>query len=397
MRALALVLIAVSFPAWAEEELGLDLSEAEVPEEFRPAIAVIGVTAVTGSEDREVNRAKLMEAELSRQITGNNKYGRVMRPNEVADALGPEAAAARACAEVNCLKALAEKLSVQRVITGNVARGAGTSLLTVLGADTTLTAALTSTVESGEKAEKQQIGGFAGIQGKSQAQKDKDFVKKASPVFNDVLSKLSTPLGKLVVDCFENTAETTLNGKVVGKGSFSLLLPHGPYKLATSGEGFLPFEKEVKIESMKVESVRVTLVARPLEKPVAPVATSTSNKPAPIFTRPGFFVAAAGVIAIGVAIGLGASTLSVNSDDTNNDGVVNVSRAEVKSAQGAAIAADILYGVGGAAIVGGGLWMILAPGKTPAATRSVGPRPSDEPEVGGGSGWTFMVGASGSF
>lgn len=395
MRAIALALSLAALPCLAEEELGLDLSEAEVPDEFRPALAVVGVTAVAGSEDREVNRAKLMEAELLRQVTDNKKFGRVMLPAEVADALGPDAAAGRACAEVNCLKALADKLAVQRVIVGNVAKGAGTSLLTVLGADTTLTAAITATAESGEKAEKQMIGGFAGIAGKSQAQKDKEFVKKATPIFYDVLTKLSTPLGKLVVDCFENTAETTLNGKVVGKGSFSMLMPHGAYKLSTSGEGFLPFEKDVKIESMKVETVRVTLVAKPLEKPLRPVA-SQEAKPATLFERPGLYVAAAGVVAIGIAIGLGASTLSVTDRDVNGDGVLDVTRKQVKDAQGAAIAADILYGVGGAAIVGGGLWMLLTPTKKASGTGPAHLRPPDEPE-GGGSGFTFMVGASGSF
>jgi hypothetical protein len=395
MRALALVLTLAALPCLAEEELGLDLSEAEVPEEFRPALAVIGVSPVEGSEPREVARAKLLEAELMRQVTDNAKFGRVLLPAEVADALGPDAAAARACAEVNCLKALAEKLAVQRVISATVAKGGSTSLLTVLGADTTLTAAITATAESGEKAEKQMIGGFTGLTGKSSAQKDKDFVRKSTPVFFDVLNKLSTPLGKLVVDCFENTAETTLDGKVVGKGSFSMLLPHGAYKLVTTGDGFLPFEKNVKLESMKVENVRVTLVARPLEKPVA-AASSKPAKSASIFERPGLYVAAAGVVAIGIAIGLGASTLSVTDKDANGDGVLDVTRSQVKSAQGAAIAADLLYGVGGAAIIGGGLWMLLTPSKKTAA-EPTGPRPSDEPDAGGASGFTFMIGVSGTF
>ena len=395
MRALALALTLVALPALAEEELGLDLTEAEVPEEFRPALAVIGVSAVAGSEEKEVNRAKLLEAELTRQTTGNTKFGRVMMPAEVADALGPDAAAARSCVEVVCLKALAEKLAVQRVITASVAKAGATSLLTVLGADTTLATVLSATAESGEKAEKQMIGGFSGISGKSQVQKDKDFVKKSTPVFFDILGKLSTPLGKLMVDCFENTAETTLDGKVVGKGSFSLVLPHGSYQVQTNGDGFLPFQKNIKLESMQVENVRVTLIARPLEKPVASASTKPV-KSASLFERPGLYVAAAGVVAIGIAIGLGASTLSVSDKDVNGDGVLDITRQQVKSAQGAAIAADLLYGVGGAAIVGGGLWMLLTPTKKTTAGPT-GPRPSDEPDAGGASGFTFMIGAQGTF
>jgi hypothetical protein len=395
MRAFALLLSLAALPALAEDELGLDLSEAEVPEEFRPALAVVGISPVAGSEEREINRAKLLEAELMRQTTANTKFGRAMTPAEVIDALGPDAAAARTCAEFACLKALAEKLGVQRVITGNVSKGGATSLLTVIGADTTMTAVISGTAESGEKAEKQMIGGFSGISGKSGAQKDKDFVKKATPVVYEVLSKLATPLAKLVVDCFENTAETTLDGKIVGKGSFSMLLPHGVYKLATSGEGFLPFQKDLKLESMQVENVRVTLVARPLEKPVVAQKVQ-STRATPIFQRPGLYVAAAGVVMIGIAIGLGASTLSVSNKDVNGDGVLDVTRSQVKAAQGAAAAADVLYGLGGAAIIGGGLWLLLTPNPKAGAGPS-GPRPSDEPDAGGASGFTFMAGVRGTF
>lgn len=395
MRTLALAVAVLALPALAEEELGLDLTEEEVPEEFRPALAVVGVSAVAGAEDREVNRAKLLDAELIRQVQASSKYGRVLLPAQVAETLGADAAAAKGCAELACLKALAEKLGVQRVITGTVAKAASTSLLTVFGFDTTQPAVMTTSAESGEKAEKQLIGGFSGIGGKSQAQKDKDFVKKSVPAFADMLNKLATPLAKLVVDCFENTAETRLNGQVVGKGSFSILVPHGSYKLATLGEGFLPFEKDLKLESMKVESVRVTLVAKPLDKPLA--AAAAARREPTVFERPGFYIAVAGVVAVGVAAALGASTLGVTDKDSDGDGVLDVSRAQVKSARGAAVAADVLYVAGGAMILGGGLWVLLAPARKTSGPAPAGPRPTDEPDSGPSGGMMFMLGASGRF
>jgi hypothetical protein len=144
----------------------LDLSEPEVPPEFRPTLAVIGISSGEAAEDPIVtSRAKMLEAELVRIAAANPAFGKVMDPGQAAQELGAKAAEARKCIDFACLDTLAKALKVDRLILGTVTKSGPASMLTLYGFDAVLPEVVQGTVESGEKAEKAKIGGFAGIQG----------------------------------------------------------------------------------------------------------------------------------------------------------------------------------------------------------------------------------------
>jgi hypothetical protein len=367
----------------------LDLSEPEIPAEFRPSIAVVGVTSGEATEDAIVTaRARLLEAELLKATTGNAAFGKVMTPQQVADELGPKAADARKCIDFACLDAFARRLKVDRLISGLVTKSGPASLLTVHGFDNVLPEVIEGLVESAERAEKAKIGGFAGIQGKSQAQKDKDFVRSAIPVFFEVLDKIKISNVKITVDSAEQTSITMMNKAQVGVGSFDTIVPRGSYDIVVTAAGYLPYETKVVVEPQQIVPVKVLLVAKEIQKVavVVPVVTGT-----PVFERPGLYIAVAGLVATGVGIGLGLSAKGVEArarPDAN--GVVPISRTAAKGAQTNAMLANVLVGAGAAVTVGGAVWFILTPGVSSTKKK-------EEAPVDTGGGFGMMVGYRGSF
>lgn len=385
-RLLALGVCVFSFGAWAQSGFELDLSEPEVPAEFRPTLGVVGVTAAENDPLLQ-DRARQLEAELLKAAQANASYGKVVSPADLARAIGGDSSAVRKCADYACFDALAKKLKVDRLVLGTVAKSGVASMLTVTGFDPGLQALVNSQVESGEKEEKKLIGGFAGLQGKSQAVKDKEFLKKATPVMFDVLQKINTPNGKLEIDTAEPSAVTLLNGNEIGTNSFSLVIQRGGYDVKVEAPGYLPYETRVTIEPQKVATVKVVLVAKPIEKPTGPVA-SAEERGTPMFKRPGLYLAIAGAAAIvvGAVIGAQAQAVGARAVDDNKDGIVDVSRAELKSAQQSATTANVLIAAGAVALVGGGLWVVYTPGPK---GRSIDSGPSDASGPGVAMGVSF--------
>ena len=84
MRLLAGLSVALLSSAAFGQGFELDLSEPEIPAEFRPTIAVVGVTSNEATEDAVISaRAKILEVELLKATTGNAAFGKVMNPTQV--------------------------------------------------------------------------------------------------------------------------------------------------------------------------------------------------------------------------------------------------------------------------------------------------------------------------
>ena len=389
-RIAVLTALACSAIAGAQEEMGLDLSEPEIPAEFRPTIGFIGITPAEQDEVL-IARSRLLEAELLKILGGNQSFKSVKSPAEAGRAGGsPEAA--RACTDFQCLEGLAEKMEVHRLIGGKLSKSGPASLLTIYGFDGTLQAIIGQQIESSEKEEKKLIGGFAGIAGKSQSQRDKEFVKKATPTFIEVLQKLSTPLGKIAIDVIDTNAVTTIKGKEIGTGSFEMVLPATSYDLVTTTTDYLPFETTAKVESLKSVPVRVLLVAKPVNG--VPLAAKKTDDGRPsAFKRPGLYIAIAGAILAGVGVAMGqmAKGTESRSKQLNEAGVSPVTRAEAQGARTQALLSNIFVGVGAGAFVGGLLWFFLTPTAAP---------PAAAPPVDGesaGAGYGFIAGMGGTF
>lgn len=388
MRTLALLSL---LPAvvWAQDAYELDLSEAEVPAEFKPSIAVLGVTQAE-EDPILVSRAKMLEAELTKVVQGSGKFSKVLDPSQVAQALGDEAAAARKCGDYQCSLALTKKLGVDRLVSDSLNKSGPASLLTLIGFDPALNDLPGAQIESNEKQDKQQMGGFAGLQGKTQSQKDKEFIKKATPLMGEALYALSKPNGKIAIDSAEPSSVATINGEEAGVGSFEKILGRGSYEVKVTAAGYQTFEARVTVEEQKVATVKVVLVAKPIE--VKPQVVAEKSTGSPIYARPGLYVAAAGVVAVAVGIVMGVQAKSVEGRavDRDGDGVVDVTRAQVQAAKGQATLANVLVGAGAVAVAGGGVWFFLTPSKNGVPKAD---DPQAPPAEGGGAfGWTAGVG-----
>ena len=396
MRLTSLVVLSLVTVASTARGQGfeLDLSEPEVPAEFRPSIAVIAVSSGEATEDAVITgRARLLEAELLKTTTGSAGFGKVTNSSTVASTLGAANAAALKCVDYACLSELARSLKIDRLIKGVVTKSGPASLLTLYGFDAALPEVVITQVESSERQEKAAIGGFAGIAGKSQAVKDREFVKKAVPFFFEVLEKIKTPNGKIVVDSREGASIATFNALEGGVGSFDRVVARGSYDVKVTAPGYNPFLQHVSVEPLKTETVKVLLVARELEVKLLEAAPAENGTV--MIKRPGLYIAIAGLIVAGVGVAMGVTAKGIESRAKPDvSGVVPVSRSQAKVAKTDALLFNILVPTGAAMVAGGGVWFFLTSGPVPVK-RKVEELPAAPPAEGGGFG--AMVGYTGQF
>lgn len=347
----------VAAPALAQD-FELDLSEekpAKPPPELRPTLAVLSVTA-GDKEEASVGRAKQLEAELLKQLAQGDDFQTVMEPSLVAKTLEGDAGKALTCNDWGCFEALAKQLKVHRVVRLTVVKSGPGSEVTVLAYDPGFSELLTLQQESGEKAERS----FLGVAGKSQAQKDREFIKKIAPFLRTAMAKVATPNGKIAVDSPEASAAATIDGAEAGIGSFEAIVQRGSHVVKVAVAGFEPYEETVKVEPLQTVPVKVTLKAKELVA-APPVAVQQEATGKPLYQRPGLYVAVAGAVAVGVGIAFGQMAAGVQNKVNAGGDPVDVTRAAAKAAPTQALLANILVGAGAAMIAGGTVWMILTP------------------------------------
>lgn len=383
--ALALACLCCAAPALAQD-FELDLSEEKPPApppELRPTIAILSVTA-GDKEESSLGRARILEAELLKQLAQGEDFQTVVEPPLVAKTLEAEADKARACADWACFEAVAKKLKVHRAVRVTVVKSGPGSEVTVTGYDPGFSELLTVSQESGEKAERS----FLGVAGKSQAQKDREFIKKIAPFLKTSLAKFATPNGKIAVDSPEASAAATVDGVEAGVGSFETVVQRGLHTVKVAVAGFEPFEEQVKVEPLQTAVVKVTLRAKPVEI-APPVAVKQEAPGTEIYKRPGLYLAIAGAAAAGVGVAFGQMAAGAQRQVDSGADPVGVTRAQAKAAPTQALLANIFVGVGAAMVAGGTVWVILTP------TGSA-PGPSVEPgEASGATG--AMLGIGGTF
>jgi hypothetical protein len=335
----------------------LDLSEEQPPKpplELRPTIAVLSVMPAD-KEESSIGRARALEAEVLKQIAQDDDFQTVVEPSLVATTLGADAPRAQACADWACFEWAAKALKVHRAVRITVAKSGPGSEVTVIGYDPAFSELLTLAQASGEKAEKS----FLGVAGKSQAQKDREFIKKISGFIKASLVKLATPNGRIAVDSPEASAAATIDGVEAGVGSFETVVQRGLRTVKVAVAGFEPFEQQVKVEPQQTAVVKVTLKAKPVEV-VAPV-TVVKDTSRPLYKRPGLYLAAAGAVAAGVGIAFGQMAMATRRAIDAGGDPVGVTRAQAKNASTQALLANILVATGAAMAVGGTVWVLLTP------------------------------------
>jgi hypothetical protein len=353
----------------------LDLSEEKpnVPSALRPSLAVLSVLAADGDEG-SIGRARQLEAELLKHLMQSDEFKTVVEPPAAAAGLGPAAESARQCLDYACFDAAAKALKVSRAVRLTVQRSGAASLVVIYGFDPGFNEVLTFEQDSAEKAEK----AFLGMGGKSQAQKDREFLKKLVPFVKSSLSKLATPNGKLEVDNVATTFPVQIDGALAGTGSFEQVVQRGPHTVRVEVEGYLPFEQTVSVEPLQTVPVKISLTAKPIARPdpqpSAPRGTT-------ILARPGLYLAVAGAIATAAGVALGQSAVAVNRALASDASPVPVTRAAAKAGVTHALLANILVAVGAAAVVGGTTWVVLTPSFGP--DQRPGIEPSESTSING--------------
>ncbi len=367
------------------QDFELDLSEEQAPaapSELRPIIVLLAVTA-GDAEEISASRGKQLEAEVLKQLGQGDQFQTVLEPSMAKEQLGEGYAAAVACTAYACFDEAAKKLKAHRVVRFTVQKQGVGSLVSAWGYDPALNEVLVATQDSGEKAEKV----FLGVAGKSQAMKDREYLKKMSPFLASTLKKLATPNGRITVDSAEPSAVVKVDGVEVGSGSLEAIVQRGARTVTVTGAGYKPFEQTVTVEPLKNAEVTVTLVALPLD--MTQIRQSEKPTGTPLFKRPGLYIALAGAVAIAAGIGVGQSAAAVKARLEAGGTPVSVTRTEAKGAEGSATLANVLVGVGAAAVAGGVTWIILTP--TDSVPINSG-EPTDSIPV---SGW--MLGVGGTF
>ncbi len=369
MKRIAPYLLVFALPALAQDFEGLDLSGDEptpqIANEYRPTLAVISVKAAD-KEDVSASRARQLEAELLKQLGQGDLFQTVTEPSQVRTQLAAEFAAAEACIDYACFDALAKKLNVHRVVRLTVAKHGAGSMVEMYGFDPGFNEVLHVGQESGEKAEKS----FLGVAGKSQAAKDKEFLKKMGGFLTQVQKRLSTANGKIIVDNADPGALVTIDSSEGGVGNVEAIVQRGVRTVKVTAKGFKPFEKSVTVEPAKDVTVQVTLEAIPLAPVAQPVVKEGPSQN--VFTKPGLYLALIGAGAIATGIAFGQSAQNVKTRVEAGGDPVQVTRAEAKGAPTQALLANVLVGAGAAAVAGGVTWIIVTL-PPPAPTESVKP------------------------
>jgi hypothetical protein len=376
-----LLTVACASSAFAQD-FELDLSEEkapEVPPELRPSLTLLSVIALDADEVTKA-RAQLVESEVTKSLLQSDIFGTFTEPGVAAKELGEKTDELSSCSTYSCFETSCKKLRAHRAFRLTVSKQGVGSIVQFLGYDPSLSALLTQEFDSQEKSEKT----FIGIAGKSQAQKDKEFAKKAVAFINLNLKKLATPNGKINVDNVDQSAQVFIDGVEAGVGSFELVAQRGRHEVKVIAEGYNNFETSTSVDPLTTASVKISLVAKAIERAVAVKPAQAVGTP--IYARPGLYVAIAGAIVAAIGIGVGQSAKSVEGKINAGGNPVPVTRAEAKAAQTNATLANVLVGAGGALVAGGLIWVLVTP--VPAAEATTGAEPSTQ------TGVSLQVGGS---
>jgi hypothetical protein len=288
--------------------------------------------------------------------------------------LGDKYAEALKCAEDTCMVEIATELGVERVITAQLSHGAADSALKLHGF-TRATLAVTAT-------EVEAKGPPRG-----------DFFKNTVVVLKPMFQSLSGKLAHLKVAPSVAEARVTLGGRDLGKGAVDAKVSAGTFLLKASADGYKPAQQQVELVEGGNADVTLTLEVAPrgsksdavaglslgagaekdgpLETEQHAAATPPPSKPGapfqpgPYLQHPGTYVGAAGLVAILVGAGLGASSASTRGRlvDNNDNGALDITRRDALGAQTSAVMANVLFAAGALGLAGGGAWLFVSPPK----------------------------------
>lgn len=370
------VALALACRVASAQEMGLDLTEVG---DFRGTLAILGLAVVDPELPPDTfDRLKLdkIGGDLPTVAEEGGLFAKVTNPSEVLEAMPSNYGDALKCGEAACFRSAAETLNVNFVVVGQVLKSGGKTLLR-FWRFTRFSDSLDRIDVPAERGPKLlERDGLSG--------------------YRTLLKALATqPMGILSIKCLNEGARAAVDGRPVGPVPTKVALPPGSYRVKVEAEGFVTREQETSVKASETAEVEINLPAKPVagtRPSAAPEVTSSAS--GPFWKRPGTYVAAAGVAAIiaGIAFGQYAKGVEARAVDKNGDGWLDIGRREAIYARDSATTANVLVGVGSAAVVGGGVWLFLAPKAKAGTSAPVGP---SEKDLDGPQGWTWGIGVSG--
>jgi hypothetical protein len=161
-------------------------------------------------------------------------------------------------------------------------------------------------------------------------------------------------------------AEVSLDGEPRGRSPFAAALAPGPHRVSASLPGHRSVSREVSLT--RDRALELNLALPPLPAPPGalqaspPAAPLEATRPTPAPEPPegkswlGPIIAGGvAVVAAGAAVALGVSARSAQNELLGQSHDQSQADALASRARGDAVAANVLYGVAGAAVLAGGV------------------------------------------
>jgi hypothetical protein len=349
VRRVALLFALLLAATASAQEMELDLTDTT---DYRPGLAVVGVSAAVDPAQGEKLKIDKLASTLVERARGSDHFSLVLDPAAVFEKLADGYVDALSCAELACLISIAEQLDVQQVLVGSLI---DKSTLKLVHFD----------VFAQGKSPVTQLE----VPAKSRSAMEREAVKALLGSFPARPQQLA--LLKVKSDTGGAVAE--LGPYKLGKTPLEKKVPAGKYNLRVSAEGYLADELEVELASSASKEVEANLVRKTV---ASEVATQTPTEPAveekgpsgpSIFTRPGTYLAIAGVAAaaVGLYFGSQAKGIEARARDANGDGALDITAREAATARNQALMANILVGAGAAAFATGFVWVLASPSGAP--------------------------------
>lgn len=403
-----LLALVLAGPARAQEGLGLDLSgETSTPQEEQDSGGEdsgsteplpeegLGLQIDPGVDTALLPRFALVGLEATERIgapawrqwttllrgaalrTGKVSAG--ADPRESLQALESNYQEVLRCDQADCLRDPAETLDADLLTVARLSKEGRTWTLRLITYDRDR-----AEVEVDE------------VSGKSP--RDKRFLRQGATTLAQRLQALARPRALLKVKTNLAQAVVRMGDRILGAGSVEVRLPPGPVSLTVEADGFDSVNRSLELAPGEVKEVETPLIASgpepegPPDERKGALAVRQQGPSGPsLFTRPGFYTTLVGLVAagVGVALNLQAQSALARAQDSNGDGVVDITRANYLQARGQASLSTALMAGGGAVAGAGVLWLVLVPTSAPASASAAPANPQ-----AGGTAFHLVMGGS---
>jgi hypothetical protein len=347
-------------------EFSLDLTSELTREELMPRVVLLGLDVPQRSGTAVASK---WLKRLFTAIRTNDQWVLSSPPKEVREKLGGGYTAALRCQEASCLAESAETLEADLLVTARLALEEKAWTLRLW----------TYNPDDGQV----QMDVLTG-----RSPRELKFQKAGAKLLARRIKALARLRAILRVNVNVPQAVVRLGERTLGVGSLEARVPPVEANLIVEADEFTSYSQPVTLISGEKNSVDVylELLGPPPDSPSdLDIARRAGALPA-VFSRPAFYTAVVGVLAVGAGIIVGqqAREIARRAEDTDGDGIADITRRERLDGRNKANLSTALL-AGGSAVAGGSaMWIFLVP------TQDAAPRAAPGLASSGGGGSTSV-------